>query len=136
MWVNMQGPLLHDFSGLPQVKNQHLTVLNKRRRLEWCTSMLQGWLVSTTTQCSTVQSSFNHRVPQICLPQTSFCRTNSKYSSLSIQLLPIPRNCGLFVTRVYHRTWAGSREMFEKIGNAWVHRLKPCVAAKGGYCEQ
>ena len=41
MWVNMQGPLLHDFSGLPQVKNQHLTVLNKRRRLEWCTSMLE-----------------------------------------------------------------------------------------------
>ena len=26
---------------LLQVKNQHLTVLNKRRRLEWCSSMLQ-----------------------------------------------------------------------------------------------
>ena len=29
------------FKALPQVKNQHLTALNKRRRLEWCTSMLE-----------------------------------------------------------------------------------------------
>ena len=38
--------------------------------------------------------------------------------------------CGHF-GRVYHRTWAGSRDMFEKIGNAWVRRLKACVAARG-----
>ena len=43
-------PAKHDFSSLhasfvalPQVKHQHWTALNKRRRLEWCTSMLQ-WL--------------------------------------------------------------------------------------------
>ena len=30
-------------------------------------------------------------------------------------------------TRVCHRTWAGSREMFEKIGNAWVRRGRPHV---------
>ena len=36
----------------------------------------------------------------------------------------------LGVTHVYHRTWAGSREMFETIGNAWLRRLKAWVAAK------
>ena len=41
VWVNMQGPLLHLFMGLPQVENQHLTAPNMRRRLEWCTSILQ-----------------------------------------------------------------------------------------------
>ena len=41
MWVNVQGPLLHVVYGLPQVKNQHLTVVNKRSRQEWCMSMLE-----------------------------------------------------------------------------------------------
>ena len=36
----------------------------------------------------------------------------------------------LGVTHVYHRTWAGSREMFETIGNAWLRRLKAWVAAQ------
>ena len=31
------------------------------------------------------------------------------------------------------RTWTDSREMCEKIDNTWVHRLKACVAAKGGF---
>ena len=57
------------------------------------------------------------------------------YSSFSIQLLPIPQNFLALLTRKYHRTWAGSREMFEKIGSAWVRRLKACVAAEGGYFE-
>ena len=47
-----------------------------------------------------------------------------------------PAELRALLTRVYHRTWAGSREMFEKIGNAWVRRLKACVAAKGGKFEQ
>ena len=46
-----------------------------------------------------------------------------------------PAELRALLTRVYHRTWAGSREMFEKIGNAWVRRLKACVAAKGGFLE-
>ena len=46
-----------------------------------------------------------------------------------------PAELRALLTRVYHRTWAGSREMFEKIGSAWVLRLKACVAAEGGYFE-
>ena len=44
MWVNVQRLLLHVFffsKTFYRVKNQHLTEVNKRRRLEWCTSMLQ-----------------------------------------------------------------------------------------------
>ena len=37
---------------------------------------------------------------------------------------PNPAELRALWTRVYHRKWAGSREMFEKIGNAWVRRLK------------
>ena len=40
------------------------------------------------------------------------------------------RRIANILTPVYHRTWAGSREMFDKIGNAWVRKLKACVAAK------
>ena len=39
------------------------------------------------------------------------------------------------LTRVYHRTWTGGRWMFENMGNAWVRRLKACVAAKGVFFE-
>ena len=31
------------------------------------------------------------------------------------------------LTRVDHRTWTGSRWMFEKMGKAWVRRLQACV---------
>ena len=47
-----------------------------------------------------------------------------------------PAELRALLARVYHRTWAGSRGSFEKIGNAWVRRLKACVAAKGGFFEQ
>ena len=46
-----------------------------------------------------------------------------------------PAELRALLTRVYHRTWAGSREMVGKIGDAWVRRLKACVAAKGGFFE-
>ena len=60
------------------------------------------------------------------------------WNELKVQLVqhPGPANPAelrALLTCVYHRTWAGSREMFEKIGNAWVRRLKACVAAKGGF---
>ena len=62
------------------------------------------------------------------------------WNELKVQLVqhPAPANPAelrALLTRVYHRTWAGSREVFEKIGNAWVRRLKACVAAKGGFFE-
>ena len=42
MWESCGFSALHSyFVALPQVKNQHLSALNKRRRLVWCTSMLQ-----------------------------------------------------------------------------------------------
>ena len=44
---------------------------------------LPGMLVSTTAQCCTAQMSFNHRVPQICLPETSFCETSTACSASS-----------------------------------------------------
>ena len=93
-----------------------------------------GLLVSTTAQCCTAQSSFNHL----------FSRPVSLHfflwNELKVQPVqhPAPANPAelrALLTRVYHRTWAGSREMFEKIGNAWVRRLKACVAAKGGFFE-
>ena len=49
--------------------------------------------------------------------------------------LASPAELRALLTRVYHRTWASSREMWEKIGNVWVRRLKACVAAKGGFFE-
>ena len=63
------------------------------------------------------------------------------WNELRVQLVqhPAPANPAellALLTRVYHRTWAGSREMFEKIGNAWVRRLKACVAARGGFFEK
>ena len=48
---------------------------------------------------------------------------------------PIPANpeeLWALLTCVYHWTWTGSRWTFEKMGAAWVRRLKACVAAKGG----
>ena len=62
------------------------------------------------------------------------------WNELKVQLIqhPAPANPAklwALLTRVYRRTWAGSRETFEKIGNAWVRRLKACVAAKGGFFE-
>ena len=61
------------------------------------------------------------------------------WNELKAQLVqhPAPANPSelrALLTRVYHRTWAGGREMFEKIGSAWG-RLKACVAAKGGFFE-
>ena len=58
------------------------------------------------------------------------------WNELKVQLVehPAPANpAGLraLLARVCHRTWAGSREMSEKIGNAWVRRRKACVAAEG-----
>ena len=87
---------------------------------------LPGWLVSTPRHCCTAQTSFNHRVPQICLPWTSFCLFQHP-------ALANPTELRALMTRVYRRTWAGSSEMFENIGNAWVRRLKACVAAKNGF---
>ena len=63
------------------------------------------------------------------------------WKELKTQLVqhPAPANPAelrALLTRVYHRTWGGSREMFEKMGNAWVRRLKASVAAKGGFFEQ
>ena len=54
------------------------------------------------------------------------------WNELKVQLVqhPAPANpveLRALLTRVYHRTWTGSREMFEKIGNASVRRLKACV---------
>ena len=41
MWVDVViCCITFNFPPPLQVKNQHLTVLNKRRCLEWCTSML------------------------------------------------------------------------------------------------
>ena len=58
------------------------------------------------------------------------------WKELKTQLAPAnPAELRALLTRVYHRTWRGSREMFEKMGNAWVRRPKACVAAKGGFLE-
>ena len=40
------------------------------------------------------------------------------------------------LNRVYHRTWSGSRWMFEKMGAAWVRRRKAYVAANGCFFEK
>ena len=63
------------------------------------------------------------------------------WNELKVQLVQHPAAANpaelrALLIRVYHRTWAGSREQFEKTGNAWVRRLKACVAAKGGFFEQ
>ena len=62
------------------------------------------------------------------------------WNELETQLVqhPAPANPAELrapLTRVYHRTWAGSREIFDKKGNAWVRRLEACVAAKGAFFE-
>ena len=49
---------------------------------------LAGWLVITTGQCCTAQSSFNHRIHQISLHWTSVCRTSSRHSFVHY---PTPR---------------------------------------------
>ena len=71
--------------------------------------------MSTTRQCRTAQLRFNHRALQTSLPQTYFCGTGSRRSAPAS-----PAELRALLTRVYHRTWAGNREMLEKIGNAWV----------------
>ena len=63
------------------------------------------------------------------------------WNELKVQLVQHPAPASpsevrALLTRVYLRTWAGSRGMFEKIGNAWVCKLKACVAAKDGFFEQ
>ena len=83
-----------------------------------------------TTQCCTAQSSFKRLALQTSLPWTSFCGTSSKYSSFSNLLLPIAQIFFALLTRVYPRTWTGSRWMFGNMG--WVRRLKACVAAAEG----
>ena len=67
---------------------------------------------------------FQPRALQTSRPQTFFL-----WNELKVQLVqhPAPANPAelrALLTRVCHRTWAGSREMFEKIGNAWVRRLE------------
>ena len=63
------------------------------------------------------------------------------WNELKVQLVQHPAAANpaelrALLIRVHHRTWAGSREQFEKTGNAWVRKLKACVAAKGGFFEQ
>ena len=75
----------------------------------------------------------------LCSPDLSSCDFFS-WNELKVLLVqhPAPHHPAelrALLTRVYHRTWAGSREMFEKIGNAWVRKLKACVAAKSGFLE-
>ena len=141
-WVNVQGPLLHVFF-LPQVKNQHATVLNhvelqrlgeakrsqgasrktrKTRRVSGHCSLgsiphlklsflfvflwflacvflvdLVIWCFLPSTFPQFHETCFIHVLAlQPSLPWTFFCGTSSKYSLFSIQLVPIPQNCGHF----------------------------------------
>ena len=82
------------------------------------------------------ESSFNRRVPQISLPQTSLCGTSSRHTSFSIHLSANPSTLRALLIPVHHRTWTGSRWMFENMGNARVRRRKACGAIKGGFFEQ
>ena len=59
-----------------------------------------------------------------------FFGTSSKHSPSS------PAELRALLTRVYHRTWTGSRWMFERTGAAWIRRLQACVAAQSGFFEQ
>ena len=89
-----------------------------------------------------VESCFRHTCEHsfACGNRVIFSPVPLSSSVLKVQLVrhPAPANPAesrALLTRVYHRTRSGSREMFEKIGNAWVRRLKACVAAKGGFFE-
>ena len=46
---------------------------------------LACWLVTTTRQCCTAQSSFNRRVPQISLLWTSYCGSSSRHIPSSVK---------------------------------------------------
>ena len=93
----------------------------------WTTSRrtLVGWLVNTTRQCCTAQWRVNHRVLQISLLQTSFCGTSSSHRALAN-----PAELRALFTRVYHRTWTGSRWIVEKNGQCTGPQ------AKGLRCRQ
>ena len=60
------------------------------------------------------------------------------WNELKVQLVqhPAPVNPAelrALLICVCHRTWTGGRCMLEKMGNAWLRRLKACVAARGGF---
>ena len=44
--------------------------------------------------------------------------------------LASPAGYRALLTRVFHRTWIGSRWLFEKIGAPWARMVKACVAAE------
>ena len=60
-------------------------------------------------------------------PSDFFLWNELKTQLVQYPALAYPAELLALLTRVYHRTWTGSRWMFENIGNAWVRRLKACV---------
>ena len=105
-------------AGVWQVKNQHLTAPNKRWRGEWCTSMLERHGETkrrNLSMFSSVLGSQRGVFPTLrgCCP----LETTSGQADASC-------------SRGADVVWSDeSCEMFEKICNAWVRRLKACVAA-------
>ena len=64
------------------------------------------------------------------LRSSALCRRTSR-RSLSYSFTHFPHSF-----RVSHGTWTGSRWIFEKMGAAWVRRLKAWVAARGGFFRE
>ena len=81
------------------------------------------------------------QITSVFKPSDNMVRSAEERFAMEPQLVqhPAPANPAelrALMTRVYHRTWAGSREMSKKIGNAWVRRFLACVASKSGFFEQ
>ena len=87
--------LLSQFRHPQQVKNQHLTVQNKRRRLEWCSSMLERlgetkrlWEVSRKTR-----NSFRASNDLFCKVSCGFSQRVSRRFSRCFGCLQFPEMC-------------------------------------------
>ena len=61
---------------------------------------LQGWLVTTTRQCCTAQSSFHLRVPQIC-PSLGFFVERAEDTACSVSNSCHPAELRALLTRVW-----------------------------------
>ena len=140
------------FVALPQVKNQHLTAPNRRRRLEWCTSMLErlgeamrphsGWCSCKTHISRGFHAIFHKTVLRgtvefqpPCFPDLS--PLDFLWNELETQLVQCPTpatsaELWALSTRVYHRGQAAVR-CSKRLA---MHGSKACVAAKRRFLEQ
>ena len=97
-----------------------------------------SFLKLTTSRQSTVSTrsvSFITQLVQYPAPASRQCSHTSAVIWHGAQAPADPAELRALLIHVYHRTWTGSRCMFDKMGQAWVRKLKDCVAAKGVFCE-